>query len=243
MAKDGHVRTLDVHHVEIKLGSSYPRTIPELRWMTPIFHPNISKIGLVCLGGYGTHWVPSIQIDELCGMLWDMARYHNYDIRSPYNRDAALWVANQTKFLFPTDSRSIRDLRAALGRVTAPAESTDGTRSTDTTGEDDKGKRAKARSIENESSDAVGRVRQFVARYGRVFGNAEANEPRQPGPVTALDSELPEFPDRSLPLAASGTVNPAEAGPENLVILDESHAVQRHSGSSRHAGDEIFFID
>ena len=47
-------------------------------------------------GGYGTHWVPSVQLDDLCVMLWDMARYHNYDIRSPYNRESALWVAGQT---------------------------------------------------------------------------------------------------------------------------------------------------
>jgi ubiquitin-protein ligase len=91
----GKVKVLEKHHVEIKLGSSYPRTIPELRWLTPVYHPNISEIGMVCLGGYGTHWVPSVQLDELCTMLWDMVRYHNYDIRSPYNRDAALWVAQQ----------------------------------------------------------------------------------------------------------------------------------------------------
>ena len=110
-------RSSNSHRVEIKLGASYPRTMPEIRWMTPIYHPNISEIGMVCLGGYGTHWVPSVQLDELCVMLWDMARYHNYDIRSPYNRDAALWVASQTTFLFPTDARPLRDLRAALGRV------------------------------------------------------------------------------------------------------------------------------
>ena len=75
--------------------------MPELRWLTPIYHPNISEIGMVCLGGYGTHWVPSLHLDELCGMLWDMARYHNYDIRSPYNREAALWVANQTDVPVP----------------------------------------------------------------------------------------------------------------------------------------------
>src|SRR5258708_31093297 len=92
----------------------------ESRWLTPIYHPNISEIGMVCLGGYGTHWVPSLNLDELCGMLWDMARFHNYDIRSPYNREAALWVANQKSFLFPLDTRPLRDIRAALGRVEAP---------------------------------------------------------------------------------------------------------------------------
>src|SRR4051812_31724444 len=115
----GKVVVRDRHEVEIKLGSAYPRTIPELRWVTPIYHPNISEIGLVCLGGYGTHWVPSLHLEALCGMLWDMARYHNYDIRSPYNRDAALWASNQTAFAFPIDARPLRDKRAALGRIEA----------------------------------------------------------------------------------------------------------------------------
>ncbi|MEJ7638198.1 MAG: ubiquitin-conjugating enzyme E2, partial [Singulisphaera sp.] len=84
----GKVIVQDRHEVEVKLGVSYPRTMPELRWITPIYHPNISEIGLVCLGGYGTHWVPSLHLDELCTMLWDMARYFTDDIRSPYNREA-----------------------------------------------------------------------------------------------------------------------------------------------------------
>ncbi len=113
----GKVKFRDQHEVEVKLGSAYPRTMPELRWLSSIYHPNISEIGLVCLGGYGTHWVPSLHLDDLCNMLWDMARYHNYDIRSPYNRDAALWAANQTSFVFPTDARPLRDLRIARGRV------------------------------------------------------------------------------------------------------------------------------
>src|SRR3954466_4311439 len=117
LARDrGKVVVRDRHEVEIKLGSSYPRTMPELRWLTPIYHPNISEIGMVCLGGYGTHWVPSLNLDELCGMLWDMARFHNYDIRSPYNREAALWAANQAAFPFPTDPRPLRDKRGPLAR-------------------------------------------------------------------------------------------------------------------------------
>jgi ubiquitin-protein ligase len=113
----GKVVLRDHHEVEVKLGASYPRTMPELRWLTPIYHPNISEIGMICLGAYGTHWVPSLALDELCVMLWDMARYQNYDIRSPYNREAALWAANQTTFRFAIDHRPLRDQRAALGRV------------------------------------------------------------------------------------------------------------------------------
>ncbi|WZO98963.1 ubiquitin-conjugating enzyme E2 [Isosphaeraceae bacterium EP7] len=113
----GKMVVRDTHEIEVKLDASYPRTMPNLRWVSPIYHPNISEIGMVCLGGYGTHWVPSLMLDELCVMLWDMVRYHNYDIRSPYNREAAFWAANQTRFTFPLDTRPLRDRRVALGRV------------------------------------------------------------------------------------------------------------------------------
>jgi ubiquitin-protein ligase len=176
----GKVKVHETHRVEIKLGASYPRTMPEIRWMTPVYHPNISEIGMVCLGGYGTHWVPSVQLDELCTMLWDMLRYHNYDIRSPYNRDAALWVASQTMFLFPTDSRPLRDLRAALGRV-APANASvsEGSESISPTGATASAGHGSTPSAGAESKTPIGRVRQLVGRYGRVLRNGR--EPESPG--------------------------------------------------------------
>ena len=106
------------HQVSISLGASYPRLMPELQWKTPIFHPNISGSGVVCLGGYGTYWVPSLNLDELCEMLWDMVRYANFDINSPYNRDAANWARLQKDFRLPIDQRPIRD-RVAAGQVAA----------------------------------------------------------------------------------------------------------------------------
>ncbi|MCA9153302.1 MAG: hypothetical protein KDA38_00880 [Planctomycetales bacterium] len=99
----------DQHELTIQLGASYPRMMPELHWKSPIFHPNISASGAVCLGGYGTHWVPSVNLDELCEMLWEMVRYRNFDVDSPYNREAALWAKTQTQFRFPVDDRPIRD--------------------------------------------------------------------------------------------------------------------------------------
>jgi ubiquitin-protein ligase len=98
-----------VHRVEIRLGANYPRAMPELAWRTPIFHPNISAIGMVCLGGYGQFWVPSLQLDELCCMLWDMVRFENFDVASPYNRTAADWTRTQTQYMFPLDPRGLRD--------------------------------------------------------------------------------------------------------------------------------------
>ncbi len=106
---DTDVLIRERHEVSIQLGASYPRSMPELQWRTPIFHPNISGSGIVCLGGYGTHWVPSLNLDELCAMLWDMIRYENFDIESPYNREAAIWAKTHAGFSLPLDSRPIRD--------------------------------------------------------------------------------------------------------------------------------------
>lgn len=97
------------HEVHVRLGASYPRMMPELAWKSPIFHPNISASGVVCLGGYGTYWVPSLALDELCGMLWDMIRFENFDETSPYNREAAAWAKNQSFFRLPIDDRPLRD--------------------------------------------------------------------------------------------------------------------------------------
>lgn len=106
---NSNVQIHDRHEVHVKLGASYPRMMPEISWKTPIFHPNISASGVVCLGGYGTYWVPSLTLDELCTMLWDMIRFENYDEKSPYNREAAGWIKNQEEFRMPLDTRPLRD--------------------------------------------------------------------------------------------------------------------------------------
>ncbi len=216
----GKVKTLDTHRVDIKLGSSYPRTVPELRWITPIYHPNISEIGMVCLGGYGTHWVPSVQLDELCIMLWDMARYHNYDIRSPYNRDAALWVANQTAILFPTDTRPLRDIRAALGRIPPDESAGDTSAAGPGGGANGSYKRSERRGL-GDSSNPAARVRQFIDRYRRAFLQSGTNPPERTdlNPLPA-NSEL-----QALATAVAASSPPPNDAIEELVILESNESV------------------
>ena len=103
------VEVAEVHRVEIRLGIDYPRSRPDLQWLTSIYHPNISAVGAVCLGGYSTNWVPSLGLAELCEMLWDMVRYANYDPKSAYNYAAGRWSETQTQFDFPLDPRNLRD--------------------------------------------------------------------------------------------------------------------------------------
>lgn len=226
----GKVRVLEKHHVEIKLGSSYPRTIPEIRWLTPIYHPNISEIGMVCLGGYGTHWVPSVQLDELCTMLWDMLRYHNYDIRSPYNRDAALWVAQQQSFRFPTDDRPLRDLRAALGRVAgggaAPASGRDGSGRPEP---------------ETPGRRRLSRVRDFAQRYRRAFGAAAEEEAvsSRPEPAAPLPSN-PELHDLVAAQAAAAVPEPASSADDPVFILEPDSPEPAPSQAANQASPPLF---
>lgn len=117
---DQPVYVQTVHEIHMRLGANYPRQMPELSWKTPIFHPNISAGGFVCLGGYGTHWTPGVTLDELCCMLWDMIRYENYDVTSPYNREAAGWVNEQTMLRLPLDHRPLRDRIATETPLVSP---------------------------------------------------------------------------------------------------------------------------
>ncbi len=122
--ENSQIQVRQEHHVEIKLHASYPRSMPELRWLSPIYHPNISEIGMVCLGDYTQHWAPSVTLDELCSMLWNMARYENYDVRSPYNREAAIWTTHQTSYRFPLDPRPLHNLRTPEPRDASPSSKT-----------------------------------------------------------------------------------------------------------------------
>jgi hypothetical protein len=262
----GKVKIVHHHRVEIKLGASYPRTIPELRWLTPVYHPNISEIGMVCLGGYGTHWVPSVQLDELCMMLWDMARYFNYDIRSPYNRDAALWVANQTSILFPTDSRPLRDLRVAQGRIEASNGNSKGEGKSAGPVGDQQGRSTSAGGQSTtapgtgwDSRSPVGRVRQFMERYARVIGEGLTVQPDL-GPTLVGVGPEPTVPVVAAPPVsrngenesgtvtlntligqAHGALHAAEQ--EDVVILEETTVAVVPAARQFQADDEIVFIE
>jgi ubiquitin-protein ligase len=236
----GQVFAHEDHRIEIKLGASYPRTIPEIRWVTPIYHPNISEIGMVCLGGYGTHWVPSVQLDELCNMLWDMARYHNYDIRSPYNRDAALWVASQTKFLFPTDSRSLRDLRAALGRVESATDSVAGNQHSAPKDHANGSSGSGGAVSPLNDGGASTRVRQFMNRYTGIFAKPpEARRARAGGDVLEVTAGSDSGGGDSRGTAA----RMPQAEDDEIVLLESATPTESPSASGRENGDEIMFIE
>ncbi len=93
----------DRHEVSIYLHAEYPLKQPQLKWLTPIFHPNIHATGAVCIGA----WWPAKTLDELLLTLGEMVQYKNYDPKDPMNSKAAAW-AMRNKRLFPVDARELK---------------------------------------------------------------------------------------------------------------------------------------
>ncbi len=95
----------NLHRVALILTDTFPTDQPYIEWLTPIFHPNISKNGeAVCIGT----WYPAKTLDDLLLMLGDMIQYKNYASHDPLHLEASLW-AMEHKELFPVDKRPLLD--------------------------------------------------------------------------------------------------------------------------------------
>jgi predicted Zn finger-like uncharacterized protein len=101
------------HMVEIALPVSYPRTPPQCRMLTPIFHPNIAPHA-ICIGD---HWSPGEPLWSIIARIGEMISYQSYNTKSPLNGEAARWVDEHLDEL-PLDPVSMMPDDATL---TAPA--------------------------------------------------------------------------------------------------------------------------
>lgn len=103
VAPSGSPVLCDVHEVSLYLHAEYPLKQPQLKWQTPIFHPNIHVTGAVCIGA----WWPAKTLDELLLTLGEMIQYKNFDPKDPMNSRAASWSLRH-KHLFPIDKRELK---------------------------------------------------------------------------------------------------------------------------------------
>lgn len=95
------------HQMGLQLTAGYPTTKPGLRFLTPIFHPNILSQGEVCIGP----WYASKWLDELVFMIAEMIQYKIPPTRETredvLNPQAVTWLLSN-KSMLPVDSREIK---------------------------------------------------------------------------------------------------------------------------------------
>ncbi len=110
----GNPRFADRHRVAIYLHNEYPHRWPGLKWLTPIWHPNIKgSNGSVCIDA--AWWTAARSLDRLVIMLGEMAEFKNYHDDPtkppfPWDAEAAKWSRNyraKHPDCFPTDTREL----------------------------------------------------------------------------------------------------------------------------------------
>ncbi|MEX0788149.1 MAG: ubiquitin-conjugating enzyme E2 [Anaerolineales bacterium] len=102
------------HQVEIYLHNQYPQRWPGMKWMTPIWHPNIHHAnGSVCIDA--AWWTASRSLDRLVVMLGEMIQYRNFHDDPtkppfPWDPEAARWSRTYRAAhpkAFPVDRREL----------------------------------------------------------------------------------------------------------------------------------------
>jgi len=121
--RQGNPQFSDYHQVEIYLHNQYPQRWPGMKWMTPIWHPNINHLnGTVCIDA--AWWTASRSLDRLVIMLGEMLQYKNFHDDPtkppfPWDPEAARWCREYRKThpnAFPVDKRELmRPERVKLG--------------------------------------------------------------------------------------------------------------------------------
>lgn len=104
------------HEIELRLPYSYPAMPPDVRWITPLYHPNVSFSGFVNLADIGLDWSADMGLDLVCERLWDMIRLAQYNTDRAVNYSAKKWIEEQTAIALPVDARPLRDKAAYTNR-------------------------------------------------------------------------------------------------------------------------------
>jgi hypothetical protein len=110
----GNPKFANHHQVEIYLHNQYPQRWPGMKWLTPIWHPNINHLnGSVCIDA--AWWTASRSLDRLVIMLGEMLQWKNFHDDPtkppfPWDAEAARWSRDYRKKhpnAFPVETREL----------------------------------------------------------------------------------------------------------------------------------------
>ncbi|GAM24195.1 hypothetical protein SAMD00019534_073700 [Acytostelium subglobosum LB1] len=83
-----------VFHLELFLTDDYPMSAPKVRFLTKIYHPNIDKLGRICLDILKDKWSPALQIRTVLLSIQALLSAPNPD--DPLANDVAEhWKSNE----------------------------------------------------------------------------------------------------------------------------------------------------
>merc|ERR1712214_240533 len=82
--------------LELFLPEEYPMAPPKVRFMTKIYHPNIDKLGRICLDILKDKWSPALQIRTVLLSIQALLSAPNPD--DPLANDVAeLWKVDEAQ--------------------------------------------------------------------------------------------------------------------------------------------------
>jgi ubiquitin-protein ligase len=108
-SNQSEVTTVELHQIDLRMPYAYPLSPPDIRWITPIMHPNVSFSGFVNLADVGIVWTRETPIELVIERLWDVARGEYLNLDKATNFSAKNWFEKQVEFALPVDRRGLRD--------------------------------------------------------------------------------------------------------------------------------------
>ena len=83
-----------IFDLELYLPDDYPMEAPKVRFLTKIYHPNIDRLGRICLDVLKTNWSPALQIRTV--LLSIQALLASPNPNDPLANDVAEdWIKNE----------------------------------------------------------------------------------------------------------------------------------------------------